>query len=140
MHSLILTFRDGLVLFPWQTYLFLRERFKILPHAGLHLRAGWGLRRLQNKGSWAPAGTGCSQLCRPGWASGQSAGPSARWETVAHAQPRASRLVWAALGPLSIYTNSLTVSGTADVSEGGTVHRVFHMKIFKQKELKKIPV
>lgn len=59
---------------------------------------------------------------------------------LAHAQPRASRLVWAALGPLSIYTNSLTVSGTADVSEGGTVHRVFHMKIFKQKELKKIPV
>lgn len=71
-------------------------------------------------------------------ASGQ--GPGAHWETVAHAQPPASRLVWAALGPLSIYTNSLTVSGTADVSEGGTVHRVFHMKIFKQKELKKIPV
>ena len=49
-------------------------------------------------------------------------------------------LVWAAFGPLSIYTNSLTVSGTTDVSEGGTEHRVFHMKIFKQKELKKIPV
>lgn len=44
------------------------------------------------------------------------------------------------VGPLSIYTNSLTVAGTADVSEGGTVHRVFHMKTFKQKELKKIPV
>lgn len=66
MHSLILTFLDCLVLFPWQTYLFLREQFKILPHAGLHLLAGWSLRRLQNKASWAPAGTVCSQPCRPG--------------------------------------------------------------------------
>lgn len=73
-------------------------------------------------------------------ASRHSTEPWANRETVPHTQPWASLLVWAAFGPLSIYTNSLTVSGTTDVSEGGTVHRVFHMKIFKQKELKKIPV
>lgn len=73
-------------------------------------------------------------------ASGHSMEPWANCEIVPHTQPPASPLVWAAFGLLSIYTNSLTVSGTTDVSEGGTVHRVFHMKIFKQKELKKIPV
>jgi hypothetical protein len=67
-------------------------------------------------------------------------GALADCESAPHTQPHASRLVWAAFGCLSVYTNSLTVSGTTEVSEGGTVHRVFHKKIFKQKELKKIPV
>ena len=102
---------------------------------------GWlELRHPLNNAHRAPDDTVCPQICRPGWGLRYSTESRANCETVLHMQPRASLLVWAAFGPLSIYTNSLTVSGTTDVSEGGTEHRVFHMKIFKQKELKKIPV
>lgn len=52
-----------------------------------------------------------------------ASGYSRAGETVPHAQPPAPRLVWAAFGPFPIYTNSLTVSGTTGVSEGGTVHK-----------------
>lgn len=102
---------------------------------------GWlELRHPLNNAHRAPDDTVCPQICRPGLGLRYSTESWANCETVLHMQPRASLLVWAAFGPLSIYTNSLTVSGTTDVSEGGTEHRVFHMKIFKQKELKKIPV
>lgn len=63
----------------------------------------------------------------------------ANCETVLHMQPRASLLcVGSILARFSIYTNSLTVSGTTDAPQREAIeHRVFHMKIFKQKELKK---
>lgn len=90
--------------------------------------------------SLSPRDNTAHRFWDPDEVSGHSSEPRASYGTGPHTQPHASLLVWAAFGPLSIYTNSLTVSGTTDVSEGGTVHRVFHKKIFKQKELKKSPV